>query len=88
MNSISSKQLKGNYVMLTRIHIDPDICEGKPIIRNIRITVDFVLKLIGDGYTVDEIIKMYPELEKEDIQQALSFAAINLDTQVIPLEAA
>lgn len=61
--------------MLDRIHIDPDICEGKPIIRNIRITVDFVLKLLGDGYTADEIIKMYPELEKEDIYQAAKYGA-------------
>ncbi|MEE8433026.1 MAG: DUF433 domain-containing protein [Candidatus Desulfatibia sp.] len=61
--------------MLNRIHIDPDICEGKPIIRNIRITVDFVLKLLGDGYTADEIIKMYPELEKEDIYQAAKYGA-------------
>ena len=56
--------------MLNRINIDPDIYEGKPFIRNIRITVDFVLKLLGDGCTTEEIIKLYPELEKEDIYQS------------------
>ena len=61
--------------MLNRINIDPDICEGKPFIRNIRITVDFVLKLLGDGYTADEIIKLYPELEKEDIYQSAKYGA-------------
>jgi len=61
--------------VLDRIHIDPDICEGKPIIRNNRITVDFVLKLLGDGYTADEIVKLYPELEKEDIYQAAKYGA-------------
>ena len=61
--------------MLNRIKIDPNICEGKPTIRNIRITVDFVLKLLGDGYTADEIVKNYPELEKEDIYQAAKFGA-------------
>jgi uncharacterized protein (DUF433 family) len=61
--------------MLERIHIDPDICEGKPTIRNIRITVDFVLKLLGDGYSALEIVKMYPELEKEDIYQAAKYGA-------------
>ena len=61
--------------MLDRIHIDPDICEGKPIIRNMRITVDFVLKLLGDGYTADEIIRIYPELEKEDIYQSAKYGA-------------
>ena len=61
--------------MLNRIKIDPNICEGKPTIRNIRITVGFVLKLLGDGYTADEIVKIYPELEKEDIYQAAKYGA-------------
>ena len=61
--------------MLNRIKIDPNICEGKPTIRNIRITVDFVLKLLGDGYTADEIVKIYPELEKDDICQAAKYGA-------------
>jgi uncharacterized protein (DUF433 family) len=61
--------------MLNRIKIDPNICEGKPTIRNIRITVDFVLKLLGDGYTADEIVKIYPELEKDDIYQAAKYGA-------------
>jgi len=53
--------------MLNWIKIDPNICEGKPTIRNIRVTVDFVLKLLGDGYTADEVVKIYPELEKKKI---------------------
>ncbi len=61
--------------MLNRIKVDPNICEGKPTIRNIRITVDFVLKLLGDGYTADEIVKIYPELEKDDIYQAAEYGA-------------
>ncbi|MBI5740928.1 MAG: DUF433 domain-containing protein [Nitrospirae bacterium] len=61
--------------MLDRITVNPDTCEGKPTIRNLRITVDFVLKLLGDGYTADEIIKLYPELEKEDIYQAAKYGA-------------
>ena len=56
--------------MLSRIKIDPNICEGKPTIRGLRITVDFVLKLLGDGYTAEEIVAEYPELEKEDVYQA------------------
>jgi uncharacterized protein (DUF433 family) len=61
--------------MLDRITINPDMCEGKPTVRNLRITVDFILKLIGDGYTADEIIKNYPELEKEDVYQAAKYGA-------------
>jgi len=52
-----------------------EICEGKPTIRNLPITVDFILKLIGDGYSADEIIKNYPELEKEDIYEAAKYSA-------------
>jgi uncharacterized protein (DUF433 family) len=48
--------------MLDRIKIDPGVCEGKPTIRGMRITVDFVLKLLGDGYTADDIVLEYPEL--------------------------
>ncbi len=64
-----------SYIMLNRITINPETCDGKPTIRNLRITVDFILKLIGDGYSADEIIKNYPELEKEDIYQAAKYGA-------------
>lgn len=61
--------------MLDRIQIDPHVCEGKATIRGLRITVDFVLKLLGDGYTTDEIIKEYPELQREDVLQAAKYGA-------------
>lgn len=61
--------------MLDRITINPDVCEGKPTIRNLRITVDFILKLLGDAYNADEIVKNYPELEKEDVYQAAKYGA-------------
>ena len=64
-----------SYIVLNRITINPETCDGKPTIRNLRITVDFILKLIGDGYSADEIIKNYPELEKEDIYQAAKYGA-------------
>ena len=40
-----------------------------------RFTVDFVLKLLGDGYTAEEIIREYPELEKEDVYQSAKYGA-------------
>jgi uncharacterized protein (DUF433 family) len=61
--------------MLDRIRIDPAVCEGKPTLRGLRITVDFVLKLLGDGYTASDITDEYPELEKEDIYQAAKYGA-------------
>jgi len=61
--------------MLDRIKVDPGVCEGKPTIRGLRITVDFVLKLLGDGYTADDIVREYPALEKEDVYQAAKYGA-------------
>jgi uncharacterized protein (DUF433 family) len=61
--------------MLDRIKVNPGVCEGKPTIRGLRITVDFVLKLLGDGYTADDIVREYPELEKEDVYQAAKYGA-------------
>ena len=61
--------------MLDRITVDPKVCEGKPTIRGLRVTVDFVLKLLGDGYTADDIVREYPELEREDVYQAAKYGA-------------
>ncbi len=61
--------------MLDRIRVDPGVCDGKPTIRGMRITVDFVLKLLGDGYTADDIVREYPELEREDVFQAAKYGA-------------
>lgn len=61
--------------MLDRIHIDPRVCQGKPTVRGLRFTVDFVLKLLGDGYTAEEIVREYPELELEDIYQSAKYGA-------------
>jgi uncharacterized protein (DUF433 family) len=61
--------------MFDRIKVDPAVCDGKATIRGIRITVDFVLKLLGDGYNADDIVREYPELEKEDVHQAAKYGA-------------
>lgn len=61
--------------MLDRIQIDPRVCQGKPTVRGLRFTVDFVLKLLGDGYTAEQIVREYPELELEDIYQAAKYGA-------------
>jgi uncharacterized protein (DUF433 family) len=61
--------------MLDRIKVDPSVCNGRPTIRGMRITVDFVLKLLGDGYSADDVVRLYPELEKEDVFQAAKYGA-------------
>jgi uncharacterized protein (DUF433 family) len=55
--------------MLDRIQVDPRVCEGRPTTHGLRITVEFVLKLLGDGYTAADIVREYPELEEEDVYQ-------------------
>ena len=71
--------------MIDRITIDPGVCEGRPTIRGMRITVDFVLKLLGDGMNADEIVAAYPELEKEDVFQAAKYAAWLASEKTTPI---
>lgn len=61
--------------MFDRIQIDPAVCGGRPTIRGLRITVDFVLKLLGDGYNASEIVQLYPELQEDDVRAAAKYGA-------------
>lgn len=58
-----------------RITIEPGKRSGKPCIRGMRITVFDVLEYLAGGMSVDEVIEDFPELTREDVQAALSFAA-------------
>jgi uncharacterized protein (DUF433 family) len=58
-----------------RITVNPTVCDGKATIRGLRITVDFVLKLLGDGYTAEQIVREDPELELDDVYQAAKYGA-------------
>ncbi len=64
-----------NRQLLSRITINPEICQGKPTIRNTRYTVDLILDLLSSGMTEPEIIEDYPALEPNDIKTCLSFAS-------------
>ena len=63
------------YMPSDRVRVEPGVCGGRPTIRGLRLTVDFVLKLLGDGYTADEIAEEYPELECEDVLEAARYRA-------------
>jgi len=71
-----------------RITINPETMNGQPCIRNMRLTVRRVVEAVALYPDWNELLSEYPELEKEDIRQALEFAAVNLDSWNIPLEAA
>ncbi len=60
---------------LDRITIKPSICLGQPTIRGMRITVSVILKMLASGQSAEEVLKAYPELEMEDVRQAMKFAA-------------
>lgn len=57
-----------------RITIDPDLCNGKPTIRGLRITVQTILEFLGAGESENEILKQYPSLEKDDLTACIKFA--------------
>ena len=59
--------------ILNRITLNPAICNGKPTVRNMRITVETILQYLSGGDAIDEIIEMYPFLQKEDIQACMSY---------------
>ena len=61
--------------MLERITVDPEICQGQPCIRGLRITVALILKLLASGKTPQQVVADYPELEIEDIHEAIKYAA-------------
>jgi uncharacterized protein (DUF433 family) len=66
---------EGTPVAFDRITFDHKIMGGRACIRGMRITVAHVVTLIAEGAPVEEIVEDYPYLEKEDIQQALEYAA-------------
>lgn len=68
-----------------RITIEMDKMGGQPCIRGMRLTVRRVLNLLAAYPTREELFTEYPELEEADLQQALSFAAANLDDRIDPL---
>jgi uncharacterized protein (DUF433 family) len=69
-----------------RIVIDPKILVGKPVIRGTRIAVEFLLELLAEGWTHEEVVKNYPQLAADDIQAALHYAAEALKHErVFPL---
>jgi uncharacterized protein (DUF433 family) len=60
--------------LLQRITIDPEVCHGKPVIRNLRYPVEHMLELLSAGMTIEEILEDYPDLEREDLLACMAFA--------------
>lgn len=69
-----------------RITINPEVCFGKPCIRGMRIPVASILGYLGSGMSVEQILQEWPELEREDIEQALAYASWVMQERILPLE--
>jgi uncharacterized protein (DUF433 family) len=68
---------------MDRITRQSDVMGGKACIRNMRVTVGMIIGQIGAGRTIDELLEDYPYLEREDILQALRYAALQVEEREI-----
>lgn len=75
-------------ITLNRITFDPEVMGGKPCIRGMRVTVGTIVGLVASGHSKDMILNLYPYLEPEDIDQALSYAAWRVEEIELPLSVA
>lgn len=72
---------------LDRITQDPGLMGGKPCVRGMRVTVGMIVGQISAGLSIDEVLAEYPYLEREDITQALRYAAWRAEEREITLAA-
>ena len=73
---------------LDRITQQPEVMGGKACIRGLRVTVGMLVGQIGAGHSVEEVLADYPYLEREDIMQALRYAAWRAEEREVMLPAA
>ncbi|WP_396171542.1 DUF433 domain-containing protein [Flavobacterium sp.] len=69
--------------LISRITINPDVCHGKPTVRNMRYPVEMILDLLSSGMTFQEMIEDYPALENEDILACLAYASKLTDVKIL-----
>jgi uncharacterized protein (DUF433 family) len=73
---------------LNRITHDPGVMGGKPCIRGLRVTVGTIVGLVANGYSTDDILNAYPYIDREDIREALTYAAWRVEEMELPIELA
>ena len=84
----NTKTNKMKESILSRITLDPEICHGKPVIRDTRHLVEGIIEYLAGGDTTDDILQEFTELEKEDILACLAFAAKSVQFKDIEFPAA
>ena len=73
--------------MTDRISINPKVCHGQACIKGTRIPVHQILHMLANGDTIDDLLKEYPSVTKEDIMACIDYAAELAEEQIIPDEA-
>ncbi|HLY63144.1 MAG TPA: DUF433 domain-containing protein [Terriglobia bacterium] len=74
--------------LLERIIMDPKVLVGKPVVKGTRLSVESIINQLAHGATLEELLKEYPGLAKDDVQACLLFASRSLDnTDFMPLMA-
>jgi uncharacterized protein (DUF433 family) len=71
--------------LMERITVDSNVLVGKPVIKGTRLSVDFILDLLAQGWSIADILKSYPGIEQEDILACLEYAAAALRSERIYL---
>jgi len=72
----------------SHIVLNPDVLVGKPIIKGTRLAVEFIIDLLAQGWSVEEILRNYPGITAEDILACLSYASASLKAErVYPISA-
>jgi uncharacterized protein (DUF433 family) len=66
-----------------RIVVDPNICSGKPTIRGTRIMVSNILGMFSGGYSIDRVVKAYPELSRRHVISAAEYASRVVDREKV-----
>jgi len=84
----SKSKTEVQHYKFSRITFDPAKCFGKPCIRGLRLPVASILSYLSSGMTVKDILAEWPELEQEDISQALGYAAWAMEERVLLLQVA
>ena len=71
--------------MYERISIDAKICHGQACIKGTRIPVHQIVRMLANGDTIDDLLKEYPSLRREDILACLNYAAVLAEEQIVPI---
>lgn len=69
--------------LISRITINPNVCHGKPTVRNMRWPVEVILDMLGSGMEIAEILEDHPELEKEDILASIYYAKLSISGDIL-----